>query len=127
MEKFRRQPSPASWPLRQHGDLNRHGTLEVGVSTMVWRAPLMVLLAVAPLARAAEEERRTFAVRVDNKPVGAHQLVIQSRDDGTVTVNSQADVTVRFALITYKYVFRGTEIWKEGKIQQLTTSTNDNG
>jgi hypothetical protein len=92
-----------------------------------WRLVWIVLLSAVSQARAAEEERRTFAVRVDNKPVGAHQMIIQSQDDGTVTVNSQADVTVKFALITYKYAFRGAEIWKEGKIRQITTSTNDNG
>ena len=91
------------------------------------RLSLLMLLAVGSAARAGDEERRTFAVFVDRKPVGTSQMVIQSRDDGTLTVVSQADVTVKIAIITYKFSFRGTEIWKERKLQQLTTNTNDNG
>jgi hypothetical protein len=94
---------------------------------MFGRVSVLITLLGAVSATAGEVERRTFAVRVDNKACGTHQLHIQSRDDGTVTVDSNADVTVKIALITYRYAFRGTEIWKEGRIQQITTSTNDNG
>jgi hypothetical protein len=94
---------------------------------MVFRLSLTVLMVGALAIRGGEEERRTFAVRVDNKPVGSHQIVIQLRDDKTVTVTCQADVTVRVALITYRYSFRGTEVWKEGKLHQFSSNTNDNG
>jgi hypothetical protein len=93
---------------------------------MLPRLSLILVLASVSYLRAGEEERRTFEVRVDNKAAGSHQILIQSGDDGSVSVSLQADVTVRI-IITYKYAFRGTEIWKENKLVQLSSTTNDNG
>lgn len=85
------------------------------------------LLAVAATARAGGEERRVFSVTVDRKPAGSNQIVIQSRDDGTTVITSQADVAVRIAIVNYRYSFRGTEVWKDGKLVKLSTTTNDDG
>lgn len=94
---------------------------------MFYRISLFCLLVVSSLTQAGEQEFRVFSVRVDNKPSGTHQIVIQKRDDGSLSVSSQADVTVRIAIITYRYSFRGAEIWKDGRLQQLSSTTNDNG
>lgn len=94
---------------------------------MFLRLTLFGVLAAASLLRAGEEERRTFSISVDGKSAGTHTLVIQTKDDKSIVVTAQADVTVRVAVITYRYSFRGTETWKDGKLQQLSTSTNDNG
>ena len=91
------------------------------------RLSLFVLLASGTLLHAGEDERRVFTVKVDNKPAGSHELAIKSRDDGTVVVASESDVTVKIAIITYKYMYHGNEVWKDGKVRQLTSSTNDNG
>ena len=76
---------------------------------------------------AAEEERRTYTVRVDNKQAGTLSLTIQTDAAGTTTVTSQADATVKLAVITFRYSFRGSEVWKNGVLQQMATSTNDDG
>jgi len=89
------------------------------------RISILMLLMIAPFATA--EERRTFTVSVDRKPSGTTQLSIQKRDDGSVVATTQADVTVRIAFITYKYAFRGMEVWKNGKLTEVATATNDNG
>ena len=94
---------------------------------MFSRLSLFVLLASGAVLHAGEEERRTFTVKVDNKLAGSHELAIKSREDGSMVVASVSDVTVKIAIITYKYAFRGNEVWKEAKFQQLTSSTNDNG
>jgi hypothetical protein len=91
------------------------------------RFSALVLLTVAAAARAGEEERRSFAVSVDRKPAGANVLVIQTRDDGSVAIASQADVSVRIAVVSYKYTFRGTEVWQGDRLAQLATATNDDG
>ncbi len=91
------------------------------------RLSLLGLLLAVVRVCAAEEERRVFSVSVDGRSAGSHQIVIQTKDDKSVTVTAQANVTVRVALITYKYTFRGSETWKEGKLRQLSTTTNDNG
>lgn len=89
------------------------------------RLSVLCLLTLATLARG--EERRTFAVSVDKKPAGSHEVVIRTADDGAVTVTSQADVTVKVAVLRFKYTFRGTEVWKGGRLRELATTADDNG
>lgn len=94
---------------------------------MIARAAISFLLLTASVVQAAEEEKRTFTVRVDNKPAGSHQLIIQTHDDGTEVVVGQADVTVKFAIITFTFSYRGKETWKDGRLVTLNSATNDNG
>jgi hypothetical protein len=94
---------------------------------MPYRFALFTWLVIIAAAQAGGEERRIFSVTVDRRQGGTNQIVIQTRDDGSTVVNSQADVTVRIALVTYRYSFRGTEVYKEGKLAQLSSTTNDDG
>lgn len=94
---------------------------------MMGRMSIVAVFAFASFAHGAGEELRTFAVTVDKKPSGTHLISIQSGADGTQTITTQADVTVKILFITYKYVFRGIESWKEGRLYQLSTTTDDNG
>jgi hypothetical protein len=94
---------------------------------MTSRLSLVCLLAVSTFAHAGEKESRSFSIRVDNKQAGTHYLVIQTSDDGAATVTSQADVSVRIALISYKYSFRGNESWNGSRLLQMTSTTNDDG
>jgi hypothetical protein len=98
-----------------------------GIGHMIARSSILVLLVSAAIAQAGDEERRTYSVAVDKKPAGSHQIVIQTRDDGTQVVNCQADVTVRVFLITFRYSFRSTETYKNGQLVQMSSNTNDDG
>ncbi|MCE9531427.1 MAG: DUF6134 family protein [Planctomycetes bacterium] len=94
---------------------------------MFKRAFIIWIFASSFAIQAAEDERRTFTVFVDNKPSGTHQIAVKTSDDGTVAVTSQADVVVKVALFTYRFTFRGAETWKGDKLIRLSTATNDNG
>jgi hypothetical protein len=54
-------------------------------------------------------------------------MTITAQDDGTVTMSGQARINLRVLLVTYRYSYAGTEVWKGGKLQQLQSRTNDNG
>jgi hypothetical protein len=76
----------------------------------------------------ADTEVRSFAIQIDGKPAGNYQLTIVQQEDGSAAVTGQADVRVTFALFTaYRYTYRGKEIWKDGRLQRLESTTNDNG
>lgn len=79
------------------------------------------------MVRAGEEERRTYAVTIDRKAAGSHEFVISTKDDKSVVVTAQSDVTVKVAVVKYTFTFRGSETWKDERIVQFSTATNDDG
>jgi hypothetical protein len=85
------------------------------------------ILFAGGLARAEDTEVRDFAVLVDNKPSGTARMTIQQKDDGTTHFTAESDVTVRILLVRYTYSYRGREIWKDGRLQQLSSGCNDDG
>ena len=91
-----------------------------------WLA-LAVACACAAPAAAAESETRDFVLTVDGKRAGDVHMTISRQDDGVVTVSCDTDVKVGGFLFTYKYSYRGKEVWKDGRIQQFDSKTNDNG
>lgn len=86
-----------------------------------------VLLAGASASRAADPETRHFQIFVDNRPAGSYFMTIDNRDDGTTVVSARADVRIRYLLVSYHYAYRGTEVWKQGKLATLTSSSDDDG
>lgn len=76
---------------------------------------------------AAEVEARDFSITVDGKPSGAYHMNITRQDDGTLVMSGQADVRVKFLIYQSTYAYRGTEVWKNGRLQKLDSSTNDDG
>jgi hypothetical protein len=90
-------------------------TLGVLVLTGGWQA-----------AVAAEAETRTFQIRIDGKPAGEYRMAIRE-EGGTTTVTGEADVRVRYLIYTYTYSYRGTETWKDGRLQRLDSRANDDG
>lgn len=77
---------------------------------------------------AAEKETRTFSIKVDGTLAGHHQMTISASDDHVFTVDSEANVSVsRLFIRVYRYTYRGTEVWKDGRLIQLQSKANDNG
>lgn len=71
-------------------------------------------------------EVREFDVRVDNKTLGSHRLTIKSNGDEH-TVGIQTDVKVDVIIYSYAFKFRGTEVWRDGKLTQTDVQCEDNG
>jgi hypothetical protein len=78
-------------------------------------------------ARADETELRHFAILVDGKRAGDYQMSIIKRADGTTLMGGVASVRVRVLIKTYTYTYRGMELWKNGRLQRLDSSSNDDG
>lgn len=86
------------------------------------------LLWPVALATAGGAETREFDVTVDGKPAGAYAMSIVQRDDGSVVMTGKADVQFKVALvINYFYTYQGSELWKDGKLQRLDSTANDDG
>jgi hypothetical protein len=92
-----------------------------------WLPGLGALLLIAGLAEAAEREVRQFTVWIDKKQAGSYQMVIDRLDDGTTKVTANADVKISYLIYTYRYSYRGTEVWKDGRLLRMDTGANDNG
>jgi hypothetical protein len=74
-------------------------------------------------------EHRDFAVLVDGNRAGEFHMAIQPAEDGTDKVTAQANVRISYlaGLKVYRYWYRGTEIWKAGRLQRFDSSSNDDG
>jgi hypothetical protein len=84
-------------------------------------------LGAAPGAVAAESEVRQFNNYIDSRYAGEYRMTIASQDDGSVSVTGQAKVDVRVFLVHYTYSYRGSEVWKDGRLLRFESSANDNG
>ena len=102
-----------------------------GCTRIVVRRVVLVVallaLTVGGAARAADVETRDFAVVISNKPSGEVHMTIQRQDDASIVMRCDTDIKVKFGLITYKYVYRGLEVWKDRRLTRLDSSTDDNG
>jgi hypothetical protein len=76
---------------------------------------------------AAAQDPLTFAVSLDDRPIGVHRFRIV--DDGaTRVVESAASFDVRILRIpVYRYRHRNTETWQNGCLQRLDSATDANG
>ena len=86
----------------------------------------LVFMSASP-AGAAERERRTFVISVGGKQSGSYEMTIQKREDGSHVMTAKAEVSVRVLLIHYRYTYRGTEVWKDGRLQSLESTSDDDG
>jgi Family of unknown function (DUF6134) len=93
------------------------------------RNPLgWLLLGGLPAARAADTEVREFAVLINGKRSGDYRLTLARQDDGTVTATLQGAMRVtKLGVTWYHYSYRGTEVWKDGRLQRLESTCDDDG
>ena len=69
-------------------------------------------------------EIRDFEVRVDNKAAGTHRLTIKSNGDKH-EVAFQTDVKMDFVIYAYVFKSRGTEVWRDGRLELLARGLDD--
>jgi hypothetical protein len=92
-----------------------------------WTAILVSAAIGMARASAADAETRVFTVLVDGKPAGEFRLTVRTADDGTETATAAASVQVRYLLISYRYTYRGAEVWKAGHLQRFDAASEENG
>jgi Domain of unknown function (DUF6134) len=79
-------------------------------------------------ARADDVEVREFVTRIDGNPVGQYRTTITRKDDDTITVIGEADVRMtKLGIPVFRYTYRGTEVWKDGRLVSLQSNTDDDG
>lgn len=96
-------------------------------------AGALLLLAAAlvgpgvPRSAAADPEVRDYVTYIDGKRAGDYRMTITGHEDGSVTMQGQAAIRLRVFLVSYRYTYGGTEVWKGGRLAQLESRTDDNG
>ncbi len=75
-------------------------------------------------AAADAVEIREFEVRVDDRPAGIHRLSIKT-DGVKQTVGLQTDIKMDFIVYAYVFKFRGTEVWRDGRVVATDLRTED--
>ena len=78
-------------------------------------------------AAASVSDKYVFRVLLDGKPIGTHELDIQSKNQiQEVKINASLDVKWLF-LSVYQYQHDNNETWHTGCLQSIQSTTNDNG
>jgi hypothetical protein len=91
---------------------------------------LLVTLALSGASRAAaaDKEVRDFTTLIDRKPAGNYRMTISTDDQGNVTMEGSATISLNILRIkTYSYSYQGTEVWKDGRLLKLSSNSNDDG
>ncbi|MEJ2308170.1 MAG: DUF6134 family protein [Gammaproteobacteria bacterium] len=75
----------------------------------------------------ASDMQLHFDVYLDDRPIGVHRVILD-RSGGEKRVQVEARFDIKFLAFTaYKYRHSADELWRDGCIVELETSTNDNG
>ncbi|MFZ1641138.1 MAG: DUF6134 family protein [Candidatus Contendobacter sp.] len=90
-------------------------------AAIVWATPGL------GVAAASTKDELTFAVSLDDRPIGVHRFRIA--DDGaTRVVESEASFDVRILRVpVYRYRHRNTETWQNGCLKRIDSETDANG
>jgi hypothetical protein len=79
------------------------------------------------VASTSAQDQLTFAVSLDDRPIGVHRFRIVE-DGATRVVESTASFDVRILRVpVYRYRHRNTETWQNGCLQRIDSETDANG
>jgi hypothetical protein len=88
----------------------------------------LALAALACGSRAtAQSEERQFSIYVDGKRAGQYRMAVEKQKDGTLNMTGRANVAVKILLRQYVYRFDGREVWKDGRLLRLQSTSSDDG
>jgi len=84
-------------------------------------------LLAALSANAADDASFRFEVLLDDRPIGEHRFEIdRSGDQQRVASNAEFEVGFLF-LTAYRYRHQSREVFRDGCLQRIRATTNDNG
>jgi hypothetical protein len=85
-----------------------------------------LLLGFAGIAQ-GEQREYAFRVLLEDKEIGTHRFLVKETAEGR-RVAIEADFAVRILLVpVYSYRHENTEMWRDGCLQRIESSTDDNG
>ena len=91
---------------------------------------VLVLLASTPsLAHAidAADGRLEWSIFRDGEKIGRHLMTLRHQR-GDLIVENEIDIRVELLFVAlYRYVHRDREVWRDGRLAELTAFTNDDG
>jgi hypothetical protein len=90
-------------------------------AALVWATPGL------GVAAASTKDALTFAVSLDDQPIGIHRF--RMADDGAMrVVDSEATFDVRILRVpVYRYRHSNTETWRNGCLKRIDSETDANG
>jgi hypothetical protein len=77
--------------------------------------------------RNVESQRREFAISIDGTKRGTCTMQIRRRNDGTMSMRSEAEIRINYLVYRYNYTSAGTEIWKHGRLLAMENVADYNG
>lgn len=84
-------------------------------------------LSLAADATTAGDQSFHFEVLLDERPIGEHRFEIDVSGDQQ-RVTSRAELEVDFLFLTaYRYRHQSNEVFRNGCLERLSSTTNDNG
>ena len=90
-------------------------------------AAIALMMPGLGVASASAQDPLTFAVSLDDRPIGVHRFRIVDAG-ATRVVESDASFDVRILRIpVYRYRHRNTETWQNGCLKQIDSETDANG
>jgi len=102
-------------------------TMACAVLALLPAAPPMAQQPSQVPAGAPTEQVFDFDVNLDKRPIGTHRFTVR-QINGTASIQSNASFDVRFlGLSAYRYRHRASEQWKDGCLQAIDATTDDNG
>ena len=97
------------------------------VLTLAFATMVAVAWAAAPGTGHAQGPNLSFDVLREGEPIGHHSVTFR-QVDGDLQVDIAITLEVKVAFITvFRYEHENTEIWRDGGLVAIETTTNDNG
>jgi hypothetical protein len=76
---------------------------------------------------AGPDELWRFRVSLDSREIGSHEFLVRTSDTAQ-SVHIRADFDVRILFVNaYSYDHQNQELWRDGCLERLDASTDDNG
>ncbi|MEM7078541.1 MAG: DUF6134 family protein [Pseudomonadota bacterium] len=127
-----------------HRPLKDNGLLKFRIARQVWWAPLALVLlalglggqhrahaefpAAAPFPGSGDKMNLAYRVLLDGKPIGRHEVAIQTADQGRVQVRTDVEMAVKVLFVpVFKYEHQAFETWQDQCVTTLSSATQTNG
>jgi YD repeat-containing protein len=85
----------------------------------------VAIVVLMPIVRADDVEQRQFAMVLDGRRVGEYHVKITQQADGAVVMSGQGQMQYNQPGLVSTYRYRGSEVWKEGRLLRLDSTSGD--